>query len=230
METIGEILNPKAEEKQEEKKEEVVPEKPEEKPEQKPEEKKEASDENKETMVPLHAVQDLRQKNRLLKAELEELKKKASSQETSYAPNFSSEPEASSLALQYKKDRLVQTINNIRATRADAAEMIELFDKAVEQDEVLYDRMFESPDPGTYAYEYGKAIKNQEKYGTTVEEAFDRGMKEAGKKANKEAFENIKNKKDIGEKLPKNISNGGVSGSGSDTGEWTPKSSKEMWS
>lgn len=198
----------------------------EETPKEEPKKEEPKVEEPEEKKVPLSALQEQRQKNRLLKAENEELKKKL--QEGSVY-NTHTTDEAPKSDFQYRQDRVVQTVNLVRATRPDAQEMLEVFDQAVEQDETLYKRMMESPDPGTFAYEYGKATKNQEKYGTDVEEAFKRGMAAAEKKAKEDVYKEIKNKKDIGEKLPKNIAAAGVSGTGSETAEWSPKSSKEMW-
>lgn len=230
--TIDEILTGKTSK-------EAPAEKPEVKVEEKTEEKKEevkaepAAKEPEEKMVPLKALQDERNKRRQIKLKADELEQRLAKLEADKQPYSYSAQETektSSIAPdQYKSDRLQQTVNTVRATRPDADEMLNLFDEAVEQDESIYNKMMDHSDPGTFAYEYGKQIAVAKKYGATPEEAYKKAWTEAEKATEKKVFEKLKSKKELGEKLPKDLTQGGQSGSGTDVSEWTPKSTKEIW-
>lgn len=230
--TIDEILTGKASK-------EAPAENAEVKAEAKTEEKKEEAKseievkEPEEKMVPLKALQDERMKRRQIKQKADELEQRlakleADKQPYSYSAQETEKP-ASLPTEKYKEDRLIQTINTVRATRPDADEMLNLFDEAVEQDESIYSRMMDQPDPGTFAYEFGRQSAIAKKYGATPEEAFKKAWAEAEKVTEKKLYEKLKSKKEIGDKLPKDLTLGGQSGSGTDVAEWTPKSSKEVW-
>ncbi len=196
-----------------------------------PEEKKE---EPTEKMVSLSALQEERMKRRQLKKENDDLKaelQKAKS-DSPYNSTYNEVEKPSSGVVtraEYLDRELFKSVSAVRRSAKDATEMLEIFDKAVEENPSLYNQMLDASDPGTFAYEYGKSVKNQDVYGTTPEEAFKRGVA-AGEKASKEkVFKDLKQKKAIGDALPKNISEGGTSGSGSEMAEWTQPSEKEYW-
>ena len=183
----------------------------------------------KEKTVPFSALHEERMKRRELKAKVDQLEKKVQELSGSYSSSPSESETEGKGKDEFFNSILHISVNSVRATRPDADEMLSAFDEAVEENEDLYNLMRKQPDPGAFAYEYGRTIKDKEKYGATPEEAFKKAWAEAEKATKEKVFKELKTKKDIGERLPKNISSGASSGSGSDAPAWRPDSSKEIW-
>lgn len=197
------------------------------------EEKK--SEPQEEKKVPIKALHEARREKRELRRENEELKKRLEALEKNSSfsnPAYEDATETPKGVVsreEYLNRNMIQSVNLIQRTATDAVEMLAVFDDAVEENPELYAKMRESADPGAFAYEYGKSIKNQEKYGETPEEAYKRGVAEAEKATKIKVQNEMKTKKELGDKLPKNLSQGGTSGSGAHTAGFKPPSSKELW-